>query len=66
MNMRQVGIGLLVLMVIALIAHRVLMPFTPGWVDIAFIGVCALLLILMRLVKRNGASDGAHQPSDKE
>lgn len=64
--MRQVGIGLFILVAIALIAYRVFMPFTPGWVDVVFIGVCILFLILMRLVKRSDASDGARQQSDED
>jgi membrane protein implicated in regulation of membrane protease activity len=66
--MRQLGIALLILLAVALIAYRALMPFTPAWIDIAFIGVCVVFLILMRLAVRNNTNDtpsGANQPPDK-
>lgn len=64
--MRRVGIALFILLVAALVVYKVATPFTSAWVDIAFIGACVILLVLMRLVVKNAAPDESSQPPDKD
>lgn len=64
--MRQLGVGLLVLLVVAFVVYRVVMPFTPVWIDIAFIGLFALFFVVVRLATRGDAANESKQESSPD
>lgn len=59
--MRYLGIGFLTFLALSLVAYKMAAPFTPVWVDLAFIGVCLFSFLVMHLVMRNKTSDGPKQ-----
>jgi hypothetical protein len=54
---RGLWIGLLIAVLLAAAAYRLVMPITPFWVDIAFIGFGLLFLLVLALFGKTRAGE---------
>lgn len=59
--MRRIALALLFVLIAVLLAYRVAMPFTPLWIDLAFIGLCAVFLLVARVITRRRESKKVEQ-----